>query len=220
MSRTMPMTNDEIILLYRDARDKPEQRNILAQLNACSVAEIDQILLDYGCVIERKKPGRPPKISDEALAALVEVGKTAAEIARQVGARPKSIGTRIKKAAAQQPREKKKVSTKAIKEMNAEGLSDSEIARRLDVGQRTVWAVRTKMGLPTNRKSAHGTVKTYVDESQKKMAKKEPYDPRMRIIKNIITEARKVNADINVTIGIRFNDAVTGEVQQIAKGGY
>ena len=44
----MEMTPDEIVVRYRQAKKKGEQLNILAQLNACSVDDIVQVLVDHG----------------------------------------------------------------------------------------------------------------------------------------------------------------------------
>lgn len=44
----MDMTPDEIVVRYRQAKEKGKQLNILAQLNACSVDDIVQVLVDHG----------------------------------------------------------------------------------------------------------------------------------------------------------------------------
>lgn len=44
----MEMTPDEIVVRYRQAKEKGKQLNILAQLNACSVDDIVQVLVDHG----------------------------------------------------------------------------------------------------------------------------------------------------------------------------
>ena len=42
------MSNDEIVVRYRQAKHKGEQLNILADLNACSVDEIVNVLVEHG----------------------------------------------------------------------------------------------------------------------------------------------------------------------------
>ena len=44
----MDMSNDEIVVRYRQAKHKGEQLNILADLNACSVDDIVQVLVEHG----------------------------------------------------------------------------------------------------------------------------------------------------------------------------
>ena len=44
----MHMHPDEIVVRYRQAKEKGKQIKILAELNACSVEEIMDILYDYG----------------------------------------------------------------------------------------------------------------------------------------------------------------------------
>jgi hypothetical protein len=44
----MDMTPDEIVVRYRQAKEKGKQLNILAQLNACSVDDIVNILVEHG----------------------------------------------------------------------------------------------------------------------------------------------------------------------------
>lgn len=44
----MEMAPDEIVVRYRQAKKKGEQLNILAQLNACSVDDIVNVLVEHG----------------------------------------------------------------------------------------------------------------------------------------------------------------------------
>lgn len=44
----MDMSNDEIVVRYRQAKHKGEQLNILADLNACSVDDIVNVLVEHG----------------------------------------------------------------------------------------------------------------------------------------------------------------------------
>ena len=44
----MDMTNEEIVIAYRDSKNKKEQINILAERNLCDPAEIVDILVDGG----------------------------------------------------------------------------------------------------------------------------------------------------------------------------
>jgi hypothetical protein len=58
----MQMTNDEIIMSYRQAKNRGEQIKILSELNACTVDEICTILKAGGVRRGLKKP-EPKKIS-------------------------------------------------------------------------------------------------------------------------------------------------------------
>lgn len=44
----MDMTPDEIVVRYRQAKEKGQQLNILAELNACSVDDIVKVLVEHG----------------------------------------------------------------------------------------------------------------------------------------------------------------------------
>lgn len=44
----MDMSNDEIVVRYRQAKEKGKQLNILAELNACSVDDIVNVLVEHG----------------------------------------------------------------------------------------------------------------------------------------------------------------------------
>lgn len=44
----MEMSNDEIVVRYRQAKEKGKQLNILAELNACSVDDIVHVLVEHG----------------------------------------------------------------------------------------------------------------------------------------------------------------------------
>lgn len=44
----MEMTNDEIVVRYRQAKEKGKQLNILADLNDCSVDDIVNVLVEHG----------------------------------------------------------------------------------------------------------------------------------------------------------------------------
>ena len=62
--RTLPMSAGEIVRSYKQAAKPEEQISILAELNACSVDEIREILLQLGVELSKAKkrqPGRPRK---------------------------------------------------------------------------------------------------------------------------------------------------------------
>ena len=63
----MQMTANEIVKSYREAKEKKKQIQILSELNACSTADIKQILRDNGVQF----PGPEPK-ADKPKAALKE----------------------------------------------------------------------------------------------------------------------------------------------------
>lgn len=57
----MQMTKGDIIKLYKEAKEKKKQIEILSQLNACSPADIRQILIEGGVQF----PGPKPKKTEE-----------------------------------------------------------------------------------------------------------------------------------------------------------
>ena len=62
--RTLPMSAGEIVRSYKQAAKPEEQISILAELNACSVEEIREILLQLGVELpkaKKRQPGRPRK---------------------------------------------------------------------------------------------------------------------------------------------------------------
>lgn len=63
--RTLPMSAGEIVRSYKQQAAKPEEQiSILAELNACSVDEIREILLQLGVELpkaKKRQPGRPKK---------------------------------------------------------------------------------------------------------------------------------------------------------------
>lgn len=81
----MVMDETEICSDYKSAVNKKQQRVILAQLNACDVGKIDNILQRNG-LLEAKEPcGKrktaPRKIKDDTARSLMQQGKTDQEIA-------------------------------------------------------------------------------------------------------------------------------------------
>ena len=62
--RTLPMSAGEIVRSYKQAAKPEEQIGILAELNACTVDEIREILLQLGVELpkaKKRQPGRPKK---------------------------------------------------------------------------------------------------------------------------------------------------------------
>ena len=60
----MYMSNDDIVKEYKEAKDKQKQITILAQLNACPVQDIRNILADAGCEdIPKRKYNRKTEVT-------------------------------------------------------------------------------------------------------------------------------------------------------------
>lgn len=63
------MTESEIVRNYREAKNKREQVNILADLNCCSKEEITEILLNNGVssqeLPKKRKPRKKPEESSK-----------------------------------------------------------------------------------------------------------------------------------------------------------
>lgn len=55
----MHMTNGEIVRSYREAKEKKKQIEILAELNACTTADIKKILVEGGVQFPGPKPKKP-----------------------------------------------------------------------------------------------------------------------------------------------------------------
>jgi hypothetical protein len=70
----MDMSKDEIVVRYRQAKHKAEQIKILADLNACGVDDIIQVLTDSGINLRgmNKVRGKLSAIQDEPIPASVE----------------------------------------------------------------------------------------------------------------------------------------------------
>lgn len=88
----MIYSTEEIVRSYREAKDPKKQIRVLADLNACTVKEIRQVLVGEGVLPrETETPKRPknapPKRFDEAVArVLYEEGADDETIARAAGA--------------------------------------------------------------------------------------------------------------------------------------
>lgn len=63
----MQMTPDKILVNFNQAKDPPKQVQILAELNATSVANIKRILLDLGVDPKRLPWGRPKATTRRAV---------------------------------------------------------------------------------------------------------------------------------------------------------
>lgn len=83
----MQMTPDEIATDYLQAKDPAMQRRILADLNTCTISEIDEILEGRGIQVKKpKQPARPKNKLDRKLARkLYDAGKNDREIASACG---------------------------------------------------------------------------------------------------------------------------------------
>lgn len=85
----MDMKPDEIVVRYRQAKEKGKQLNILAELNACSVDDIVHVLVEHGGYkLERMSRSRCKTrlLKEEEEAPAKELVKTAAEAIKSFGA--------------------------------------------------------------------------------------------------------------------------------------
>ncbi len=86
-ARKYPMTVDEIVTSYRQARNQQTQIGVLADLNVCTRKEIKDLLAEAG-VLEaplENKVGRPMTFDTELARRLWSEGLTDTEIALQLG---------------------------------------------------------------------------------------------------------------------------------------
>lgn len=108
MARKLPMTADEICTSYRESKFPKGQVKILAQLNACSVGDIVDVLTDHGYTVpedyadNRRKKGTHEKNKPELqpfadrLRLLIESNeKTQKQIAEEAGCTPSAISNYI-----------------------------------------------------------------------------------------------------------------------------
>ena len=61
----MQMTNGDIVKSYKEAKEKKKQIEILAQLNACPVTTIREILVSEGVQFPGPKPKKPESSTAE-----------------------------------------------------------------------------------------------------------------------------------------------------------
>lgn len=86
-ARKYPMTVEEIVTSYRQARNRQTQIGVLADLNVCTRKEIKDLLAEAG-VLEvplENKGGRPMTFDTELARRLWSEGLTDTEIAAQLG---------------------------------------------------------------------------------------------------------------------------------------
>lgn len=86
-ARKYPMTVDEIVTSYRQAKNPQLQIGVLADLNVCTRKEIKELLTEAGVleVPPENKGGRPPTFDTELARRLWSEGLTDTEIAAQLG---------------------------------------------------------------------------------------------------------------------------------------
>ena len=86
------MPEDEICVRYRQAKNRFEKRYIMADLNLCSVDDIDNILEKNGFVVKRKsKYNTRGKMDPQKAMGLLRNGKSATEIADALGVSKKTV---------------------------------------------------------------------------------------------------------------------------------
>ena len=105
----LPYTEDEICAIYRTAKDKKAQIEILADMNVTSEETIRDILRKYGYTVEERKPRKPrapaatlekKKKLDELFdkyKAAADKGLNAKEAAKVLGIAPQQVRRYAKK---------------------------------------------------------------------------------------------------------------------------
>lgn len=86
-ARKYPMTVDEIVTSYRQAKNQQTQIGVLAALNVCTRKEIKELLTEAGALQQppESKAGRPVTFDTEEARRLWDEGLPDAEIAAQLG---------------------------------------------------------------------------------------------------------------------------------------
>ena len=87
MARKYPMTVEEIVTSYRQAKNQQTQIGVLADLNVCTRKEIKELLTEAGALQQppESKAGRPVTFDTELARRLWGEGLTDTEIAAQLG---------------------------------------------------------------------------------------------------------------------------------------
>lgn len=87
MARKYPMTVEEIVTSYRQAKNQQTQIGVLADLNVCTRKEIKDLLAEAGALKAppENKGGRPVTFDTELARRLWDEGLTDTEIAAQLG---------------------------------------------------------------------------------------------------------------------------------------
>lgn len=87
MARKYPMTVEEIVTSYRQAKNQQTQIGVLADLNVCTRKEIKELLIEAGALQQpppESKAGRPVTFDTEKARRLWDEGLTDAEIAARL----------------------------------------------------------------------------------------------------------------------------------------
>jgi len=86
MARKYPMTVEEIVTSYRQAKNQQTQIGVLADLNVCTRKEIKELLTEAGALQQppESKAGRPVTFDTELARRLWGEGLTDAEIAARL----------------------------------------------------------------------------------------------------------------------------------------
>lgn len=96
-TRKYPMTVEEIVTSYRQAKNPQTQIGVLADLNVCSRREIRELLTEAGALAPppEKKGGRPVTFNTEQARRLWDEGLTDTQIAAKLGVPvPRFVGWR------------------------------------------------------------------------------------------------------------------------------
>lgn len=87
MARKYPMTVEEIVTSYRQAKNQQTRIGVLADLNVCTRKEIKELLIEAGALQQpppESKAGRPVTFDTEKARRLWDEGLTDAEIAARL----------------------------------------------------------------------------------------------------------------------------------------
>lgn len=105
----LPYSDDEICAIYRMAKDKRAQIEILADMNLTCEEAIRDLLREYGYKVESRKPRKPraPVVSEKKKKELDDIydkykaaadkGLNANEAAKEIGVKPNQVRNYAKK---------------------------------------------------------------------------------------------------------------------------
>lgn len=157
----MYMTDCEIAVMYRQAKDPESQVQVLADLNGCQLVDMQKKLADLGLrgMDERSSHRIPPKepswakIDYDAAKALFDRGATDAEAAQKLGCTPYAI--RSWRCAHRVSKQKRPIlrDLKGAMDQYLEGKTDSEIADAIGATKAEVLTWRKANGLPAAEKN-------------------------------------------------------------------
>lgn len=149
----MYMTDSEIEVMYRQAKNPESQVQVLADLNGCRLTDMEQKLSDLGLreIKERRRRAVPPrdaswqKIDGEAAMRFYAQGLSDREVANRLGCSRYAIcqWRSANRVGAQQAR-KPRMNVERAMELYLQGKTDEEIAAEIGASKSGIYGWRAR----------------------------------------------------------------------------